>query len=130
MPNYPGTGQTGPLLYQNRQGIFWASETPAIGTASRAFQLGHCKGNGWQGSMSVDALFAGNSGVYQVDVEVADFDQDSAYVVMYSLGGTNSTTNAQNATRLALSNFVGQFIRLRMVARANSVACTALVSRA
>ena len=130
MPNYPGIGQTGSLLYQNRQGIFWSMEIPAIGSMSRAFQLGHCKGNGWQGSMSVDVLFATDPGAYQVDVMVADFDQLSAYVVMYSLGGTNSTTNANFASRLALNSFVGQFIALRMTSRTNNVACTALVSRA
>ena len=130
MPNYLGTGLTGPLLYQNRQAIFWSMEIPAIGTASRAFQLGHCKGNGSADTaISVDALFAADPGAYEIDVEVADFDQDSAYVVAYSLGGTNSTTNANFTTRLVLSNFAGQFIRLRMKARTNNVACTALVSR-
>jgi len=130
MPNYQGSGNTGPLLYENRQGIFWYNEAPAAGVASVGFQLGHSKGNGRQGMISINIFFAANPGAYQVNVELADFDTATAWVPAAQLGPGSSTLNANFTTRQTLNSVGSDFIRLAMVANPNNVAMIALVSRA
>ena len=124
MPNYPGGGQA-KLLHDNCQYYYWQGETVPAATGSVGFQLERIRATAYPFGYSVEVLFSGAPGVFQVDVQHADEDKETAYVTVVSI----SSVNSNNAARYELPNTWTKFTRLKIVTLTNAVAITAKASR-
>lgn len=125
MPGYPGAGQA-KLINYNQQRHLWNVETVPVGGASIAFQLRRIEGMSYPFGASFELRFGGAPGVFEVDIQTADTDTDSSYVTINVI---NSGLNSSNVGRLELVFFYAKFVRAKVIALANVVPVTVLVTR-
>lgn len=110
--------------------VVWNGETPASGaggaSASMAVALPKQRFHGDYG-FNADLEFAGNPGVFEVDVQVANVDADNQYVSIGQI--TAAVLSADGVTYIATAEFATNtrpFVRLlNKTANANAVAQTA-----
>jgi len=117
---WPGDSQT-----------VWNAESPTAGTASQQVALGERDSR--DGSpFSADIQFGGNPGTFEVDVQVANVDQDSSYYTL-DQGTTNdgaiAQVNAGFSAHLDAPFVTAKFARLKLVSLQNAVTITGSFSR-
>jgi hypothetical protein len=109
----------------------WSTESPTAGTASQQVALGERDSRGGT-PFSADIQFGGNPGTFEVDVQVANVDQDSAYYTL-DQGTTNdgaiAQVNAGFAAHLDAPFVTAKFVRLKLVSLQNAVTVTGSFSR-
>jgi hypothetical protein len=117
---WPGDSQT-----------IWNAESPAIGAASQQVALGERDGRGVT-PFAADVQFSGNPGTFEVDVQVANTDQDSAYYTL-DQGTTNDgavlQVNSAFTAHLDAPFVTAKFVRLKLVALQNAVTITGSFTR-
>lgn len=123
--NYPGAGQA-KLLNANHQYYAWQNQRVTNGTASQAFQLERQKSAFYPQGWAVEVSFSADPGVFEVDIQGAEIDQDSSYA---QLGSGISGTNASFTGRFDVLTYYPKFIRLYMKTLTNDVRTTAVVTR-
>ena len=109
----------------------WNAESPTVGTASQQVALGERDSR--DGSpFSADIQFGGNPGTFEVDVQVANIDQDSSYYTL-DQGTTNdgaiAQVNAGFSAHLDAPFVTAKFARLKLVSLQNAVTITGSFSR-
>lgn len=127
MPAYGGKGSAY-LLSENQQLVLWQGETIAAAAAtssSRAAQLNRTRGNFYPWGFAVEVAFGGAPGVFGIDVQVAETDQDANYITI----GTISAVNASNVGRLDVTTIWAKFVRARVTTLTNAVSITAVLTR-
>jgi hypothetical protein len=124
MPAYPGNNLA-QLLYENRQGLFFNAEAVPAGAASVAFELRRERGAAYPWGFSVQAVFAGDPGAFEIDIEVSDIDVDSAYVLLDKIVAVGAGFSGRYSTTTEWTKFV----RVRMVTLTNAVNATVMVTR-
>jgi hypothetical protein len=101
------------------------AEQPASGTLSQQLALGRTDADAVQHA-SIQVVFAGAPGAFQIDILTSDTDLAADYVII----GTINNVNANNVNRTELSSIVAKFIALKTTAQnANAVNCTATITR-
>lgn len=127
MPGYAGTGMAKKINY-NQQVRLWEAETVAVGTSSRAVQLTRIEGRSYPWGCAFEIAFSATPGVFQVEAQTAETDQDANYVTVAQL----NSVNASFVGRIDLTSgtpFFGKFVRLHMTTLPNAVATSAVVTR-
>ena len=124
MPAYPGNNLA-QLLYENRQAVVFDNAIVAAGVASVAYELRRERGAYYPWGFSVQATFSADPGVFEIDVEVSDIDVDSAYVLADKIDAVGTGFSGRYDTTAVWAKFV----RVRMVALANAVNATVVVTR-
>jgi len=119
MPGYQTTGSI-TALYQGDSIMFWNGENPAVGSSSLQAALGPAIGTTGQ-SGSVQIVFAGAPGAFEIDVQTSDTDVASDYVSKTQI----TTVDSNNVARAEISPLVAKFWRLSLVSLTNAVAITA-----
>jgi phosphate-selective porin len=109
--------------------VAWNNETPATGSGTTAAsQQVQINTSGPNKTFFVDGHFAGDPGVFEVDVQVASNDADTDYQTCANCNIT--TVDASNFTFHLDGTLVNtRFVRLLMRARTNSVAITARIGQ-
>lgn len=125
MPVYPGSGKA-TLLNTNQQKLLFNAERILSGTASIAVQLERQKSAFYPFGASLEISFSAPPGVFQVDVETADTDQDANFVAIQSL---TTGLNTSNVARVELPSFWAKYIRCKAVTLTNDVLTTIQVTR-
>jgi hypothetical protein len=105
----PAYGTAAIPLSPGDQGTAFSAESLVTGTASVTFYLGEPKTNGPK-TVSVEILFSGAPGTFQLDVQSADTDTATAYQNVASATVTAVDTN--NRARVELYPFVGKYLRI------------------
>lgn len=124
MPGYQGGGHAA-LLRSNQQLFLFNNETVVGGRASISVQLERISHSSYPFAASFQLKFSGNPGVFEVDIQVADTDSDGDYITIASLASVGSTFVA----RYDMTNLWPKFVRGNVVALANAVNTTLLVTR-
>lgn len=123
---YPGPGKA--TLVRPGQYLFLLQNqiiTP--GQSSIAAQLERTKsGFFYPIGFSVEITFAGAPGSFEVDVQTADTDQDSFYVLNQKI---TTGLNASNVGRVELPSYWALFARVNIPTLANAVAVTVKLTR-
>lgn len=119
---YPGPGQA-VLLRKNRIAYFFQNEQVGAGLSSVAFQLARIDANktGPFGA-SFQLKFSGPPGIFEVDIQTADVDEDGAYNTINALA--TGSLNASNQGQIQLPNIWTKFVRGKIVALSNAVNTT------
>lgn len=125
MPGYAGTGLAQMLNYNQQQFLFQKETVPA-GTASMAVQLKRIEGMAYPFGASFELVFGGAPGVFEVDIQTADTDQDANYVTINIL---NSGLNSANVGRLELPLFWAKYVRAKVITLTNAVSVSVMVTR-
>ena len=125
MPNYAGPAQA-QLLYENRQAFLFQNESVAAGTASIAYQLHRERGAFYPFGMSIEISFSNAPGIFQIDVQTSDTDQNANYVTINTM---NSGLNSYNVGRLELPSFWAKYTRVKVITLTNAVNTTVLLTR-
>ena len=123
MPIYDATAGLKPVDRAGYNALVWDAETPAVGSASMRIALN--RDPNLPNCFSVEVAFVSAPGVFAVDVQVADTDVEKYYTT--KTAGVINAVNAGFVGRVELVDVVAKFVRLKMTARANSVACTAKI---
>lgn len=105
-------------------GTVWNNETLTLPAQSKSQSIGLRRSPGIPSCLSVEVQFAAAPGAFQIDLEVADTDADTFYVMKQSLTALATGFVA----RMEIPSLVARFARLRMVTRTNVVAVTAKIS--
>lgn len=102
--------------------------TPGNGGASASQQFALMAEIGKNGTpFSVDGQFSGAPGTFELDVQVASIDLDTAYQTI-SGGNITSVDTTNNTFHLDATLTNARFVRLLMRSRGNSVALWATIS--
>lgn len=102
--------------------------TPGNGGASASQQFALMAEIGKNGTpFSVDGQFSGAPGVFELDVQVASIDLDTAYQTISS-GNITTVDSTNNTFHLDGTLTNARFVRLLMRSRTNSVAVWATIS--
>ena len=106
----------------------WSSESPTPGgatAASRQIALVPLQG---RAGFDVTGTFAGDPGMFQIDVQVAGADADNMYQLC-APNGTITTVNPTNFSFYFYSPNMARFVRLYMRNQTNAVNVTAFLNR-
>jgi hypothetical protein len=79
---------------------------------------------GTQQRLSVEVVFSGNPGTFQLNLQTADSDVDANY----QTEGANISSVTNNVARLEVNQVVANFARLVFSALGNSVTATAKIT--
>ncbi len=122
---YPGNSLA-KILYENKQEYLFNAEAGAalVGFASWAFELRRERGAFYPFAAAFELYFSGTPGVFQVDIQVADTDLDDHYITVSSF-----TSTVNNVNRFDMTNLWPKFVRAKVVALANAVNVSVLVTR-
>lgn len=123
MPAYQTTGSI-TALYQGDSILFWNDENPAVGTSSLQAALGPAIGTSGE-SGSVEIVFGGAPGAFEIDVLTSDTDVDADYVSKSQI----TTVSTSNVARAEISPLVAKFWRLKLISLTNAVSITAKGTR-
>jgi hypothetical protein len=126
MPNYNSLLVN--AVYPGDQYFLFNAEQPTAPQASQQVCLGNAYDNTNSQGVSIELFFSGAPGAFEVDIQVADTDQDTAYIT-YPTAGIITTVNANNFARTELVPVKAKFLRARLVSRTNAVNLTVKVSR-
>jgi hypothetical protein len=138
MPNYPGavnattTNTVPPLpnaLYFGDQKEVFNAEQPAAPQASISVALGVGPAGGGPRTVSVEGLWSGAPGNFEVDLQTSDTDADGMYQlegagITQASAGVNTTANT---FRAEFANVSANFARLLLKSRTNAVNLTARI---
>jgi len=120
MPAYPGNNLA-QILYENRQGLLFITEPVTVGEASIAFELRRERGAYYPWGCSFQVSFDGDPGAFEIDVQVADTDVDANYVTVATIDSAPG--------RFDMTNLWPKYVRVLVVALANAVNATVMVTR-
>ena len=126
MPVYQGTGLADPI-HTSEQKVLFANEQVFPGTASKALFFQKIRGNYYPPYIAFEVSYSGDPGVSEIDVQVADTDQNISYVSIMSL--VNTALNSSFVGRIELTNFCARYVRVMQVTRTNNVNTTVLATR-
>lgn len=110
----------------DRQNVIVTADVISAGKRSRAVAIQQAGPVGLAG-ISASGEFSGAPGVFEIDVEIADVDQESSYVA--AAGAVVNTVNANNSWRCDVPSINAKFARLKIVALANVVTMNARLGR-
>jgi hypothetical protein len=133
MPGYAGNGQA-TLLGVNRQAFLWQSEVIAAGSypgsLSVAYLLARLDNASYPWGASFECLFAGNPGVFEIDIIGANIDQAQNYTQLGTITVANSYVSGNYAGRWDMpSNVWVKYVAAYMKTLTNAVAVTLTVTR-
>jgi hypothetical protein len=129
MPSYAGTGQA-QLLYENTQKYFWQNETVATSTLSVAYELRRVLGAYYPWGLSVEVIFSGNPGAFEIDIMGANNDFAVNYVQLGNITVTNNSTSGAYVGRWDMpTNVWPKYVAGYLKALGNSVNVTLQVTR-
>jgi hypothetical protein len=126
MPAY-GTLTTPSCPYKGDSYLLWNNETPPTGATSERIAVSYAP-DGNPAYYSIQIVFAGAPGTFEIDLQESDTDTDADYVTT----GTGTTTvDANNVARFNTPTPVlANFLRLIMKTQSsNSEAVTAQITR-
>jgi hypothetical protein len=127
MSNYDSTK----LCYNigsGQKGTFFDAEQPAPPQASERFNVPQGRLGSYSPSVNIEGYFSADPGAFEIDIQEADTDTDTAFMTVPSAGVVNAV-DSNFRFRVDLAPFVGTFIRLLLVSRTNAVNLTAQVTR-
>lgn len=133
MPTYTSqSAQNVPIAMRGSAVNVFNAEQPAVGATSAsgsiAVGLTHGPGEQYGTPFSVDGVFSGAPGVFEVDVMVSQTQTPFSSFVTVS-GGVISAVDATNQTFHAdFPNVTAKFVLLLIRARANAVNLTATIN--
>ena len=133
MSGYGGTGQA-TLLRDNRQQFLFQQEVNVTGRASIAVQLERVNRSFYPWGVSFELFFTdangnpANPGVFEVDIQTADIDQDTHYCTINALAGAGFL-NSNYVGRLELPSFWAKYVRGYVKTLTNAVYTSLLVTR-
>ena len=129
MPKYPGTGLAS-MLNAGQQATVINNERAGAGTpnyASAAVLLERQKSSFYPWGFAVEVAFTGAPGTFEVDVQGAEVDQDSHYIL---LGTAITAVNANNVGRFDnVTTVYPKFVRVFIKTLGNDVYTTAIITR-
>lgn len=123
MPGYQNGQAT--LLRTNQQKFLLNNETVAAGGASIAVQLDRISNSFYPWGFSVQVKFGAAPGAFEIDVQVADTDNNTDYISVAQI----QSANASNVGRVDVTTFFPRFVRVIVVTLTNAVGVTALITR-
>jgi hypothetical protein len=132
MPGYQ-TGRA-TLLRTNRQAYLFQREPVAAGTASAAFQLERINRSAYPWGASFHLSFTDASGkpadpgVFEIDIQTSDIDQDAQYCTINSWP-SSSSLNASFVGRMELPTFYAKYVRGFVKTLTNNVYVSLLATR-
>jgi hypothetical protein len=133
MPGYAGTGRATPIR-DNQQIYLFKKELNVTGRASIAVQPQRINRSFWpSGGASFQLYFTdvnGNPadpGVFEVDIQTSDIDQDTQYCTATSFPA-NASLNASFVAHVELPSFYAKFVRAFVKTLTNPVYTTLLVT--
>lgn len=121
---YAGAGQA-KLLNMNQQCYLFQNTRVVNGSKSVAIQLSRMPRMAYPFQAAIQAMFGGAPGTFELDIEGAEDDADTNYVNVVTIVAVNSG----NVGRAALGFSYPKFIRVNVVALANDVPLSILVTR-
>lgn len=134
MPGFMGNGQA-TLLRENKQAWMFQVETNVAGRPSVAFQLERLNRTAYPWGVSFQLYFTDSTGltpsspgVFEVDIQTSDIDQDAQYCTINAISGLTSL-NSSFAGRLELPNFYAKYVRAVVKTLTNAVYTSLLVTR-
>jgi hypothetical protein len=131
MPAYPQPAGSATLLYHTKQGLFWLGETVSTtypGSLSVAFQLQRVDSAFYPWGFAVEVQFAGNPGVFEVDVMGAETDNPANYIKIGSIAAVSSLVSGQYTGRFESVSLYPKYVALNMLTLTNAVPVTAKIS--
>jgi hypothetical protein len=108
----------------------WNAETPTPGngTSAASQQVSISVVNGPSTGFNAQGYFSGAPGTFEIDVQTADTDSDTAYQTVNN--GAVTTVDGVNQTwRLDCGTCNARFVRLLMRSRTNNVTISAWIAR-
>lgn len=132
MPGYKGQGQA-TLIRDNQQVFLFQQELITPGIASIALQLERINRSYYPWGVSFQVSFTdvnGNPadpGVFEVDIQTSDLDQDTQYCVINEWVG-DASLNANFVGRIELPSFYAKYIRALVKTLPNPVYTTLLAT--
>lgn len=133
MPGYGGGGAA-ILIRENQQKWLFQQEINVTARASIAVQLERIPRASYPWGVSFQIYFTdatgnpANPGVYEVDIQTSDIDQDAQYCTINSLIGAGGL-NASFAGRIELPSFYAKYVRAYVKTLTNAVYVSVLVTR-
>lgn len=124
MPGYAGAGHAA-LLRTNQQAFLFNNESVAAGRASIAVQLERIPRASYPFAASFQIKFSAAPGAFEVDIQVADTDNDADYVTVAQLSSVTTGLTA----RYDMTTLWPKFVRVFVTTLTNAVNITALVTR-
>lgn len=124
MPPYPGPGYAN-LHHTNRQTFLFNNEAIPAGTASIAVQLERISRSSYPWGAAFQLKFSGPPGVFEVDIQVSETENDPDYITVAAIAATSTT----NVARFDLTNIFPKFVRGYVRTLTNAVNTTLLVTR-
>lgn len=129
MPNYNTLASIPiPAIYPGDQVLLFNAEQPAAPQASQQVCLANAYDNTNSQAAAIELFFSAAPGVFEVDIQVADTDQDTAYITVPGQG-VITTVNPNNFARVELVPLKAKFLRVKLVTRTNAVNLTVKVTR-
>lgn len=125
---YAGTGKA-QLANANSQNFMFNNDRPRPGTPNKAglaFQLERQKSAAYPFGFAVELSFSGAPGVFEVDIQGAENDQDSSYV---NIGSPISAVNGSNVARFDGVSLYPKYVRPFVKTLTNDVQVTAVLTR-
>jgi hypothetical protein len=98
-----------------------AGETPAAPQASIAIHLAPTSEGGPAPMITIEGLFSGAPGAFNVQIQEADTDADAFYITPSTSTYTITAVGANNQFRVDLSPTGGKFLRVLLSSRTNAV---------
>jgi hypothetical protein len=125
MPSYPGNALA-TLLRNNQQAYFWNNETVSVGTLSVAFELERINRSFYPWGVSIEAIFSGAPGAFEIDLYGANNDK----LTNYNFIGNITVVNAYNVGRYDMaSNVWPKYVAGYLKSLANAVNLTLQVTK-
>lgn len=125
MPGY-GSNNQAKLLYENTQQFFWNNELVAVGGLSVAWELYRVSRSFYPWGLSVEVMFGGAPGVFEVDIMGANSDLKGSYIQI----GTITNVNSSNVGRWDMpSNIWPKYVAAYINSLTNAVNITGQVTR-
>jgi hypothetical protein len=133
MPAYGGNGTAG-LLNANRTAYFWQSEIVPVntfpGSLSVAYQLERVPNVVAPWGAGFEVNFAGNPGVFEIDIVGTNLDQAQNYGYLGSITAAVSYVSGYYVGRWDLPSYVWvKYVAAYMKTLTNAVQTTLLVTR-
>lgn len=104
--------------------LLTSADALAANTASIAIAISK-KDDSQQGTLSIEGVFSGAPGAFEIDLQTSDTDADGLY---QQEGAGITTVNGQNAFRGEFLNVAANFARVIIKSLANNVTCTLRIS--
>lgn len=130
MPNYTSNAQS-QLLRTNQQAFFWNNEFVTAPQLSVGFQLERVSHSFYPWGLSVEVVFSGDPGAFEIDIMAANNDNKANYIQVGSITSASGSTVAGNYVgRWDMPSYIWpKFVAAYVKTLTNPVTVTCQVTR-